>query len=142
MNVAGEIGRQDGEATARLEQQALEKMARVLCDHTQQLASDARSRGVLGSREASLQEQVFAERRQQALQLLEAAAPRSDESRMARLEKLIQALQFSHTLFPERIDPLAAPISVTRAGECTGPAPAGFAPQVGRIRRHGWEYQS
>ena len=99
MDVAREIGSRDGEATARLEQQALEKMARVLCDHTQQLASDARSRGALGSREASLQEQVFAERRQQALQLLDARAPRSDEGRMARLEKLIQALQFSRSYF-------------------------------------------
>lgn len=99
MNVAGEIGRLDREATARLEQQALEKLARVLCDHTQQLASDARSRGALGSREASLQAQVFAERREQALQLLDATAPRIDETRMARLEKLIQALQFSRSYF-------------------------------------------
>jgi hypothetical protein len=99
MDLAGETRNEDVEATARLEQRALEKLARVLCDHTQQLASAAGSRGALRSREASLQAQVFAERRAQALQLLDAAAPRSDESRMARLERVIQALQFSRSYF-------------------------------------------
>jgi hypothetical protein len=99
MEVADPIGNVDGDSTARLEQLALEKLARVLCDHTQQLASDARSRGVLRSREASLQAQVFAERREQALQLLDVTPARIDENRMARLEKLIQGLQFSRSYF-------------------------------------------
>jgi len=98
MRLANHMGNEDLEA-ARLEQRALEKLARALCEHTQQLATAARSRGALGSREATLQSQVFAERRQQALQLLDVTAARIDESHMARLEKLVRALQFSRSYF-------------------------------------------
>lgn len=89
----------DAQVTASLEQRALEKLALVLCSHTQQLALAARSRGALGSREAGLQSQVFAERYSQVMNLLDTAAPEVDEPRMARLERLIEGIQFSRHFF-------------------------------------------
>jgi len=89
----------EAETTARLEQRALEQQARALCEQTQQLANDARSRGVLRSREASLQSAVFAERCYQVMQLLDAATSGVSEARMARLQQLISALEFSRSFF-------------------------------------------
>lgn len=91
--------RQDAEVTASLEQRALEKLALVLCSHTQQLALAARSRGALGSREAGLQAEVFAERHAQVMDLLDTAAPEASEPRMARLERLIESIEFSRHYF-------------------------------------------
>jgi hypothetical protein len=90
---------QDPESTARLEQRALEKMASALCEHAQGLLARARSRGVLKSREADFQVQVFAERQQQVGKLLQAPASSPDESRMARLEQLVSALECSRGYF-------------------------------------------
>ena len=89
----------DVQETASLEQRALEKLARVLCSHTQQLAQAARTRGALRTREAGLQSEVFAERYAQVMNLLDTAAPPVDEPRMARLERLIQGIQFSRHYF-------------------------------------------
>ena len=91
--------RRDPGVTADLELRALEKLARALCDHTQQLAADARSRGVLRSREAGLQTEVFDERRRQIMQVLDTDSPEVAEPRMARLEKLIEAVSFSRDYF-------------------------------------------
>jgi hypothetical protein len=99
MNRAVSTLREDAEVTASLEQRALEKLARVLCSHTQQLASAAQSRGALNSREGGLQHEVFAERRAQLMRLLDSSAPAVDEPRMARLEKLIESIQFSRQFF-------------------------------------------
>lgn len=90
---------QDPDCTARLEQRALEKMACALCEHSQRLLAQARARGVLQSREADFQVEVFAERRAQVGRLLDAPAAGPDESRMARLEQLVTALECSRGYF-------------------------------------------
>jgi hypothetical protein len=89
----------DVQETASLEQRALEKLARVLCSHTQQLAQAAHTRGALRTREAGLQSEVFAERYAQVMNLLDTAASPVDEPRMARLERLIEGIQFSRHYF-------------------------------------------
>ena len=84
---------------ARLEMHALEKMARALCEHSRQLLAAAQARGALRTREASLQAEVFAERDAQAGELLGVVDPPVKESRIARLEKLVNALQCSREYF-------------------------------------------
>lgn len=84
---------------ASLEARALERMARALCEHSRQLLETARARGALGSREANLQVEVFAERCTQAGELLQAADVPVQESRIARLEKLVGALECSRGFF-------------------------------------------
>ena len=84
---------------ARLEARALERMARALCEHSRQLLSAARERGALRSREANLQVEVFAERCAQAGELLQAPDAPVKESRIARLEKLVSALECSRGYF-------------------------------------------
>ncbi len=96
--VAAVIDNGDFETTARLELRALERMARALCEHTEQLTSEARTRGALGSREASLQLLVFDERRTQAMQLLDAPV-RCQETQIARLERIVEALSCSREFF-------------------------------------------
>jgi hypothetical protein len=99
MGLASNTASTDAQETASLEQRALEKLARALCSHTQQLALAARTRGALRSREAGLQSEVFAERQAQVMSLLGTAAPPVDEPRMARLERLIEGIQFSRHFF-------------------------------------------
>lgn len=89
----------DTEATARLELQALEKMIGALCEDTERLAREARSRGELGSREAEFQLQAFEERRTQAARVLTDCVPEPHDIRVSRLEKLIDALDCSRTYF-------------------------------------------
>jgi hypothetical protein len=89
----------DPVVVARLETRALEKMARALCEHSRQLLAAARARGALGSREAGFQVEVFAERCAQAGELLEAGDAPVQESRTARLEKLVNALECSRGYF-------------------------------------------
>jgi hypothetical protein len=89
----------DPETTARLELNALEKMIGALCRHTEQLVADAQSRGSLNAREAALQLEAFAERRTQAEQLLAADSHEPAETRIARLERLAQALDSSRAYF-------------------------------------------
>jgi hypothetical protein len=84
---------------ASLEARALERMARALCEHSKQLLAAARTRGALGSREANLQVEVFAERCTQAGELLEVPDAPVQESRIARLEKLVNALECSRGYF-------------------------------------------
>jgi hypothetical protein len=98
MALATELN-QDADITARLEQRALERMVRALCEHAQRLLAVARSRGALASREAGFQVEVFAERRAQVGQLLDAPSNGRDESRMARLEQLAMALECSRGYF-------------------------------------------
>ncbi len=89
----------DPAVVAELEMNALEKMARVLCEHSSQLLSDVRARGALDSREASFQVEVFAERCAQAGELLKVADAPVKETRIARLEKLVNALECSRGYF-------------------------------------------
>ena len=84
---------------ARLEAHALERMARASCEHSRQLLAAARERGALGSREASFQVEVFAERCAQAGELLRGPEAPVKESRIARLEKLVDALECSRGYF-------------------------------------------
>jgi hypothetical protein len=84
---------------ASLEARALERMARALCEHSRQLLAAARTRGALSSREANLQVEVFAERCTQAGELLGVADAPVQESRIARLEKLVNALECSRGYF-------------------------------------------
>ena len=84
---------------AYLEARALERMARALCEHSRQLLAAARARGVLGSREAGLQVEAFAERCAQAGELLQVVDAPARESRIARLEKLVNALECSRGYF-------------------------------------------
>lgn len=89
----------DPQALAHLEARALERMARALCEHSRQLLAAARARGALSSREANLQVEVFTERCNQAGELLQAADAPVQESRTARLEKLVSALECSRGYF-------------------------------------------
>jgi len=84
---------------ARLEARALERMARALCEHSRQLLAAARARGALRSREANLQVEVFVERCAEAGELLRAVDVPVQESRTARLEKLVSALECSRGYF-------------------------------------------
>lgn len=89
----------DRESVALLEARALEKMARALREHSRQLLEAAEVRDGLGSREAKLQVRAFAERCAQADALLEGDDERPSESRLARLEKLVNALECSRAYF-------------------------------------------
>lgn len=93
------INLQNPETTARLELRALEKMIGVLCEHTEKLSDGVRARGKGASRETDFQLQAFDERRTQALQVLKVHTREPDETRIARLEKLVEALNCSRSYF-------------------------------------------
>jgi len=97
--MAAILDQQDPETTARLELRALERMLGVLCEHIERLTHDARSRDKLASRETDLQLQAFAERRMQAVQLLQTDASEPQEQRIARLERVVEALDCSLAYF-------------------------------------------
>ena len=82
-----------------LELRALQRMAQVLCEHVEQLIGEARSRQALGSREAQLQCEVFAERKAQAARLAETSRAEPCETRVGRYEKLVEALGCSRSYF-------------------------------------------
>ena len=105
---------QDAEDPAQREFRVFRKRARALCEQTWQLVAAARARGALQSREARLQVEVFGERRVQVLQLLLKGSAKIDESRLAKLEKLIAAILLSHAYFSKAQ---------------TATAPAGSAPR-------------
>lgn len=93
------VRQQDAASAAARELRAQEKLARALCQHIPHLVEAARARGVLQSREGRLQAEVFAERCEQVQRLLDTPTSGIDEGRMARLEKLIEALEFSRSFF-------------------------------------------
>jgi hypothetical protein len=103
---------EDAETMARLEFRALRREARALCEQTWQLVAAARSRGALQSRESRLQVEVFGERRIQVLRLLLRGSARIDESRLAKLEKMIAAVLLSHAYFM-KLQPVAQPARAT-----------------------------
>jgi hypothetical protein len=94
-----QILQKDPLVLASLEARALERMARALCEHSRQLLAAARTRGALGSREANLQVEVFTERCNQVGELLKADEAPAQESRLAKLEKLVGALECSRGYF-------------------------------------------
>lgn len=91
--------RYGNDATAQLEQRALEKMVAALCKDVERLTDAASSRGALESREASLQSQAFVERRTQAMDLLDDPRSEPREMRITRLEKMVEALTSSRDFF-------------------------------------------
>ena len=88
----------NAETTARLELRALERMVSVLCEHAELLSHGIRSRED-SSRETDLQLQAFEERRAQALDALQVRKGETEEARITRLEKLVEALDCSRTYF-------------------------------------------
>ena len=82
-----------------LEERALERMIGTLCDHVEYLMREAQQRGHLGSREAELQSAAYAERRDQAWQVLRAARTESHDIRIARLQRAADALDCSRCYF-------------------------------------------
>lgn len=89
----------DPEVTERLELRALERMVRALCEYIELRAREARSHGELDSREAELQLEAFAERRSKALETLRGGVSEPAETRIARLERAIEALDCSRSYF-------------------------------------------
>lgn len=90
---------EDPEATTRLELRALERMAEVLCEYVEQLANQIRQRGQSRSRETDLQLAVFVERRAAAERALASRLPEPAEIRIARLQKVVDALDCSRAFF-------------------------------------------
>ena len=87
------------EISARLEVRALERLIGALCEDIGRMICDSRSSPQHESRERVLQLEVFAERSAQALQLLEPNACESQETRISRLEKLMEAIECSRAYF-------------------------------------------
>ena len=90
---------QHPETTAHLELIALEKMTGALCEYIERLTRNAPTRKRFESREADLQLRVFEERRTQALELLEVHSCEPRETRIARLQKAVEALDCSCDYF-------------------------------------------
>lgn len=82
-----------------LEERALERMIGSLCNHVDVLLGEARERGRLDSREADFQCQAFAERRGQADRALAHDTSESQKMRIARLQRLADALDCSRHYF-------------------------------------------
>lgn len=89
----------DDDHSARLEFEALVKMVSALCRDIDQLARDADARGALATREADMQSQAFAERREQARALLQTESTEPYEIQITRLEKMVDALSTSREFF-------------------------------------------
>ncbi len=120
ISMAHDNAQRDAQTTADLEFRVFRKRARALCEHTWQLVAAARSGGALQSREARLQVEVFGERRVQVLRLLLKGSAKIDESRLARLEKLIAAILLSHAYFTKlqsAEQPATAPLRLFRRGQ-------------------------
>ena len=92
------IARQ-AESVSHLELRALEKMVRVLCEYIARAARQADERGSCESREADLQLQVFLERRNEAKRVLHTDTTETQETRIARLEKIVESLDCSRAYF-------------------------------------------
>ncbi|HEX6995678.1 MAG TPA: hypothetical protein VF339_16220 [Gammaproteobacteria bacterium] len=91
-------GRDQRMTTADLELRALEKMTAALCRHIELLWRDAAQGRSLG-REAELHWQAFEERRKEAMRLAKASGGEPLASRIARLERLVEALEVSREYF-------------------------------------------
>lgn len=88
---------------ADLELRALEKMAAALCRHAELLWRQARASGIPLTREAELHRQAFEERREEAMRLSKSPPDEPSSTRIARLERLIEALEVSRAYFKSLI---------------------------------------
>jgi hypothetical protein len=96
--------RDEMETTAALELRALEKMVAALCRHTDLLARQAQAAGALGTREAQLQRLAFEERRREVVRIMKEPPAEPSSSRIARLERLVEALEISRAYFIGRTE--------------------------------------
>lgn len=87
------------ERTAELELRALERMVGARCEQIGQWVQEAFAHGELASREADLQLEAFSERRAQAIRQLEVDSGEPTETRIARLERLLEAIDCSWAYF-------------------------------------------
>lgn len=94
----------ESEVTDHLELRALEKMAAALCRHAELLWRDARNAGGPITREAELQWQAFEERRNEAMRLTKAGAGEPKSVRIARFERVVEALEVSREYFKALAD--------------------------------------
>ena len=82
-----------------LEVRALEKMAAALCRHVELLWREARAAGNSATREAELHWQAFEERRDEAMRVARAGGGEPSPTRIAKLERLVEALEVSRDYF-------------------------------------------
>jgi hypothetical protein len=74
-------------------------MAEVLCEHLDQLIANFHETGRRASRESDLQMAAFAERRDSIRRFFASNTTEPTETRIARLEKLVDALNCSRSYF-------------------------------------------
>lgn len=95
---------QRDEPTAELELRALEKMAAALCRHCELLWREAATGGEPPTREAQLHWLAFEERRKEAMRLKRTPSAETSVSLIARLERLVEALEVSREYFKTLVD--------------------------------------
>lgn len=91
--------RRESATATHLELRALEKMAAALCRHAELLWREASEAGRPITREAALHRQAFEERRREAMRLTKSGSEQSSPLRIAKLERLIEALEVSRDYF-------------------------------------------
>ena len=87
---------------------ALEKMLRARCRQIESMAESAGVEEPDRSREKDLQIQAFTERRAQAMQQLASGSEEPRNTRVARLERLLEALDCSREFFHSACDESAS----------------------------------
>lgn len=97
--MAGQLEQEDPQALDQPTLRDLEREASTLCERVERLTRDARFHSDSTSRESTLQLEAAAERRNQALQVLESLSREPEETRLCRLEQLIKALECSLDYF-------------------------------------------
>ncbi len=97
--MAGQLDQKDPQTLGQPTLRDLEREASALCARVERLTSDPRFCTDTASRESLLQLQAAAERRIQALQVLESSNREPEETRLCRLEQLIKALECSIDYF-------------------------------------------
>ena len=97
--MAGQLDQKDPRTADQPSLHDLEREASALCERVGRLTSDPQFCTDTASRESLLQLQAAAERRSQALKVLESCSPEPEETRLCRLEQLIKALECSLDYF-------------------------------------------
>jgi hypothetical protein len=97
-HVTATLDPHDADTTQRLEQRALERMLAAMCRQID-LACPKVVDADRASREAALQHAAYLERRQQALSTAQSVGNEPHHIRVARLERLVNALQCSRAYF-------------------------------------------
>ena len=96
---AGDAQRPSSKDASVRERQLLERTIELLCDHIGLLIREARGLRRLGTREMSLQLDVFRERKASALALCATQSDEPWEIRVVRYERLVAALECSRSFF-------------------------------------------